>query len=127
MVMAEPNAPNAPTSEDQAKAAQVAQAGAGAAASGGDPAQAMREERDRVKLEMSDEDIERVAARLNELNIAEFENRGAFEPPPDRVQAPPPNQAPPAPGAGEEPPPPADEQPQVPQKRTAAHRFLGLS
>lgn len=105
---------------------QVAQAGAAAAASGGDPAQAMRDERDRVQLQMSDEDIERVAARLNELNVAEFQQRGAFDPPPERIQAPPADLAPPPPGAGEETPPPADEKPQVPQKRTAAHRFLGL-
>lgn len=118
-----------PTAEEHQQAQQVAAAGAQAAATGGDAAQAMKDKRDQVNLKMSDEDIDRIAARLNELNIAELENRGAFEPPPERVQAPPADQAPPAP-AGEtgEAAQPADQTPPAPpQKRTAAHRFFGVS
>lgn len=114
-----------PTAEEHQQAQQVAAAGATAAAEGRDAGAAMKAERDRVGLKMSDEDIERVAQKLNELNIKAFEDRGAFEAPPEPVHAPP-ETAPPPPGdqaaapAGEAPP-------QPPQKRTAAHRFFGLS
>lgn len=116
-----------PTAEEQQQAQQVAQAGAQAAATGADPAQAMKDKRDEVHLQMSDEDIERIAVKLNELNIAEFENRGAFEPPPERVQAPPTDQAPPAPAGNDGEPAPAQQQQPAPQKTTPAHRFFGVS
>lgn len=120
------NAP--PTAEEQAQAQQVAAAGAQAAVEGRDTAEAMRQERDRTGLKMSDDEITRVAEKLNELQIKAFEDRGAFEAPPDRVQAPPPETAPPPPGEQNAGAPPEGEQPpQPPQKRTAAHRFFGVN
>lgn len=110
-----------PSAEDEHKAQQVAVAGATAAAGGQDPAEAMKEKRDEVRLQMSDEDIERIAAKFNELNVAEFEKRGAFEPPPEPVSVP--AQAPPPPGEPEQ--HAAEPQPQAPQKRTLAHKFFG--
>lgn len=117
-----------PTAEDTQKAQQVATAGATAAAQGGDAGTAMKAERDRVKLEMSDEDIEKIAAKFNELNIAAFENRGAFEAPPEPVQAPASAQPPPPPGEADRQAaaqPPGEVAPEQPKKRTFADRFFG--
>ena len=94
---------DAPTSDDVQKGQSVAQAGA-AAAAGAPPgeeqqqaATAMRAEADRQNLKMSDEDIDRIASVLSPKLLDGFEERGAFDPPPEAVQAPP-NIAPAAPG-----------------------------
>jgi hypothetical protein len=120
-------APTQPTAEEQQQAQAVAAAGAEAAARGEDAGPAMREKRDEVGLKMSDEDINRIAERLNALNIAELEKRGAFMPPPEPTQPPPSSQGPPPPSEGAPPgeQPPAAA-PQQPQKRSAAQRFMGL-
>jgi hypothetical protein len=119
-----------PTADDQQRAQSVAQAGAAAAASG--PAEgaserageAMRAERDRVKLDMSDNDIDRLASMLSPKLIEGFRQQGAFDPPPE-PPAPPPNQAPPAPGEQQQ-PAAAGEPAPAPVKRTFAHRFMGV-
>ena len=112
-----------PTPQELEQMQNVSQAGAAAAAEGNDPAAAMKEERDRVGLaKLSDEDIDAIAQRFNELNVEEFRKRGAFDPPPAPVSPPAQPQAPPTPGDQ-----PADEaHTPPPQKRTPAHRFLGL-
>lgn len=111
-----------PSPEEVQKATQVAQAGAEAQATGGDPRQAMRTKADEVKLEISDQDIDRIAAALSSNLVAAFEQRGAFDQPPEPVQPPDQPTAPPPPG---EQPPPAEEAPAPPVKRTFAHRFMG--
>jgi hypothetical protein len=117
-------------SEQMEKGQQVAQAGAQAAASvppeqAPDAARdAMRSERDRIGFsELTDEDIDKFAAALSPKLIEGFRAQGAFDPPPEPVQAPA-NAAPPPPGdegaaAAAEPAP-------APQKRTFAHRFMGI-
>jgi hypothetical protein len=109
---------------------QVAQAGAQAAASAppeeaqAAASKAMKRERDRVKLEMADEEIDRIAAALSPKLLQGFADRGAFDAPPEPVKAPDnavgPAPTEPQPPAGEAAPEPA------PAKRTFAHRFMGL-
>jgi hypothetical protein len=139
--MAEQTPAGMPTAEDHAKLTAVADAGAKAAADAPTPEQAtqdakqaMRDERDRQQLPMSDEDLDKVATLLVGKTIAEFEQRGAFDPPPEPVAPSVPREAPPAPGAedaavaaGETPPPGAAPPDPAPQKRpTFAQRFMGL-
>jgi hypothetical protein len=111
------------------KGQQVAQAGAEAAASvppeqAPDAARdAMRSERDRIGFsELTDEDIDKFAAALSPKLIEGFRAQGAFDPPPEPVQAPQ-NVAPPAPT---DQPDEATEPTPAPQKRTFAHRFMGV-
>ena len=119
----------APTAEDAAKMQQVAAAGTAAATEPGQtPAEAtanareaMKAERDRVQLKMSDEDIDEVAKRLSAVLTADLEARGAFDAPPQPVGAPQQPTVPDAPG----PPNAAEQPPQPPQKRTWAHKFMG--
>lgn len=118
-----------PTPEEMAKMQQVGQAGAEAAAAAPDKdqatedaKQAMREKRDEVGLKMSDEELEKVADMFVSKTIAQFEQRGAFDAPPERVQAPAAPTAPPAPGEAAQ---PAEQAPQAPVKRTFADRFMG--
>lgn len=121
--MPEPKQPQKqPTPEDTAAMQQVAVAGAQAAAAGEDAGPPMRAERDRQQLAMSDEDIDKIATALNEKNIQSLRDLGAFDPPPEPVH-PPENQAPPAPG---EQPPPGDQPAPAPEKRTWAHKFMGV-
>jgi len=115
--------------EDAQKAQQVAQAGAEAATTGGDAAQAMKDEARRVQLDIPDEIIEKMAKAISDQNIAALEQRGAFDTPPEPVRGPhEPAQAPE--GAdqarGEQPPEQPDEPAPAPVKRTWAHRFLGV-
>ena len=122
-----------PSVEEQRKLQDVAQAGAQAAATGppegaSDRAnEAMRTERDRVNLKMSDEDIRQIAEKLNPLllegQIEGFRQEGVFDAPPDAPR-PPANQEPPI--AGETPPPAAAEQSPQQPRRTFAHRYMGL-
>jgi hypothetical protein len=115
--------------ETMQKGQQVAQAGAAAAATAPpeqaaeQAAAAMRAERDRVKLEMSDEDIDRIASALSPKLLDGFQERGAFDPPPEAVQPPPP----PVPAPGEEATAATAEPAPAPQKRTFAHRFMGVN
>lgn len=123
-----------PTPEQMQQMQSVSQAGAQAAATA-EPGQeqeaareAMRSARDRVNLQMSDEDIDRVAAALSPKLIEGFREHGAFDPPPEAVHAPPERQAPPPPGEEQPAPPPAagaEAPPQAPRKRTVAERFFG--
>ena len=116
--------------EAMQKGQQVAQAGAAAAASSppeeaqANAAEAMRAERDRVKLEMSDEDIDRIASALSPKLLDGFQERGAFDAPPEPVTPPPP----PVPAPGEEATSAeaATEAAPAPVKRTFAHRYMGV-
>jgi len=126
----------APTPEEVAKSRQVAEAGAAAAAGAPEgqeqeqAKQAMRAEADRVQLEIDDDTINKIAEAVSAKNIQELMTRGAFDPPPERVQPPAQPAAPPAPGESEQPATAGQAQaeptPRQPQKRTAAHRFFGL-
>jgi hypothetical protein len=124
---AAPAAPAGVGAEQIAQAQQVADAGANAAAAAAPGEQqdaardAMRNERDRTGLPMADEDIDRVADLLVTKTVAAFEQRGAFDHPPDPVVAP--AGAGTAPADGE--PPVADLPPAAPVKRTFADRFMG--
>jgi hypothetical protein len=110
-----------PAADDVGKATKVAEAGATAAAAGEDAGAAMRAARDKTGLAMSDDDIEKIAKRLNELQFEGFEARGIFDPPPEPVQ--PPQQPVTPPPAGEEPAPPVEEPAR--QKLSPAARFFG--
>jgi hypothetical protein len=112
-----------PTPEEAEKMQHVAVAGATAAAAGEDAGPPMRAERDRQQLPMSDEDIDKIASALNDKNIQSLRELGAFDPPPEAVQ-PPEHHAPPAPG--EQPPAPGEQPPPAPEKRTWAHKFMGV-
>ena len=123
-----------PTPEDTQKMQDVASAGAAAAASGPPEgaseraSEAMRAERDRTSLPMSDQDIDRIAGALSPKLIEGFRTEGAFDPPPEPAQ-PPANTAPPPPGEadGSQAPAPAGEPaPAPPRKRTFAHRYMGV-
>ena len=115
-----------PTADEIRQMQKVSAAGGQAAAEGNDPAAAMREERDRIGFaKLDDETINALAEKLNELNIAEFAKRGAFDPPPEPVGPPSPPTAPPAPGETA-PTSVEDGPPAPPQKRTFAHRFMGI-
>ena len=135
-----PSAGVPPTPEDQAKLAAVAQAGAVAAANEPDPDQAsaaakeaMKGERDRQQLPMSDAELDQIADKFVNLTIQRFEERGAFDPPPDPVAPAMPREAPPAPGqedaalaAAAGPPDPAGDAAPAPQRTTFAQRFMGV-
>lgn len=117
--------PAAPSPEEMQKLTQVGQAGAEAQASGGDVAQAMKEKRDEVGLQMSDADLEKVSEQLFGRLEGLFRESGALDPPVEPVRMP---EQPAVPAA---PPPaaaaeqiPAPEQP-TPRKRTLAQRFFG--
>lgn len=115
-----------PTPEEQQQLAEVAQAGGEAAARGEDPGPAMKAKRDEVGLKMSDEDIEKVSENLFGKLASLFEERGAFDAPPEPVRPPEQPAAPPEPApaaAAEQTPAP---QAPAPQKRNAAQRFLGI-
>ena len=136
--------PQQPSAEDMSKLNAVGQAGAVAAANAESPEtaqadakKAMRAERDKQHLSMSDDDIDRVADTFVGKVIDQFEQRGAFDPPPEPVAAPPPPPAagppPAAADAAAGPPAPAadggsagpDPVPQAPRKRTFADKFMG--
>jgi hypothetical protein len=122
-----------PSPEDRRKMEEVAQAGAEAAATGPPEGAtdragaAMRAERDRVDLKMSDEDIDRIAGALSPKLIDGFRDAGAFDAPPEPPR-PPANTAPPAPGETAEPAPAAaaGEPAPAPRRQTFAHRFMGI-
>jgi hypothetical protein len=108
---------------------QVAEAGGAAAVAGEDAGAAMKAERDRVQLDIPDDVLERMAKAISDQNIAALEQRGAFDTPPEPVRAPDePAQAP----AGadqtqaDQPPEQTQEPAPAPQRRTWAHRFLGV-
>lgn len=113
------------TAEDQQAAQEVAAAGIQAKAAGGDTEQAMREKRDEIGFtKLSDDDIEKIAARFNDLNIEAFAKRGAFDPPPEPTKPPPPDAtAPPPPSGNAE--TATGSEPAAPQKRNVAQRFFG--
>jgi|SRR5215469_6448645 len=123
----------APTPEDMQKGQQVAQAGAQAAAEAPpeeaqDAARtAMRKERDRTGLQLPDTEIDRIAAALSPKLIEGFRAQGAFDAPPEPVQAPPPNAAPPPPGESQAAAqaPGSGEPAPAPTRRTFASRFMG--
>jgi hypothetical protein len=116
-----------PSPEDIEKVGKVAQAGAEASGEGGDVAGAMKQERDRVQLDIPDDVLDRMADAISSKNIAALEQRGAFDTPPEPVRPPesaetaPPaaDQGAPVAPAADDPPPPA------PVKRTWAHKFFG--
>lgn len=120
-----------PPADQTAQTQQVAQAGAQAAATappGEEQAaasRAMKRERDRVKLEMSDQDIDRIAAALSPKLLQGFADRGAFDPPPEPVRAPD-NAVAPAPTEPGAAAAPAEASEPAPVKRTFAHRFMGI-
>jgi len=124
-----------PSAEDQAKLQAVASAGASAAAQEPDPEQAtvaakeaMKDERDRQGLKMSDQELDQIADLFVSKTIAKFEERGAFDPVPEPVA---PVEAPPAPGAEQAAGAAADASAEpdpspVPQRTTFAQRFMGI-
>lgn len=125
--MSEQESVSQPTAEDETKAMQVGAAGAQAAAAapaGEEEAAfktAAKGKADEVGLDLSDEDINKLSEQLFGRLAGLFEQRGAFQPPPEPVQPPP--TAPAAPGemgAGE---PPTEIQ--VPRKKTWAERYFG--
>jgi hypothetical protein len=123
-----------PTPEEMEKMMAVSQKGAEAAERPAESQEqrksnvkeAMKEERDRQDLaQMSDEDIDRIADAFVGKAIAAFEERGAFDPPPERVQPASPPPAPPAPGQEAEAAAAAAEAAPAPQKQSWAQRFMG--
>lgn len=107
------------TSEQLEKGGQVAAAAVQAGEAEPDPQKrreavksAARREAEKVQIELSDEDCEKLAAVI----ITQLDQRGAFEPPPEPVQAPPPEQ--PTPGTVQTPP-----EAQQPRKQSFAERF----
>jgi hypothetical protein len=120
-----PTPPAAPTAEDAQKAQQIAQAGVEASEQGQDPAQAMKAERDRVKLEIPDEQLEKMATMFSVSTIEALQQRGAFDTPPEPVRGPDAQEAPAHP-SDQEAPVQAEEAPPQPEKRTWAHKFLGV-
>jgi len=120
-----------PGPEDQAKLQAVANAGAKAAAEAppgqesDEAKEAMKAERDRQQLPMSDQDLDKIADLFVSKTIEQFEQRGAFDPPPEPVAPAVPREAPPAPGHEEGAAAAADATPVTPQKRTFAQRFMG--
>lgn len=118
----EEKAPAAPTAEEMQQMTEVSAAGATAVTEGKDPAEAMKQARDRVGLvRLDDETIEKLAELVSDRNIDKLRVQGAFDPPPEPVKAPEQPHAPPAPQPTEEP----VHQP-APVKRSPAQRFLGL-
>jgi|SRR5215831_7183292 len=128
----------APTPEDVQKGQQVAQAGMEAASEAPpeqrvDAAkQGMKKERDRIGFDqLPDAEIDRIAERLRPMLtvgvIEGFREQGAFDAPPEPVQAPPPNAAPPPPGepAAAAAAPGQGEPAPAPTRRTFASRFMG--
>jgi hypothetical protein len=114
------------------KGQQVAQAGAQAAAQAppeqaeGAARDAMRAERDRLGFEqLPDSEIDRIASVLSPKLIEGFRAQGAFDPPPEPV-APPAQPAQAAAGAEPVQAPAAGEPAPAPEKRTWAHRYLGV-
>lgn len=115
-----------PTAEEMQKMAVVGQAGAEAAAQAETPEDAkpaaraaMRERADAEGLKLSDEELDQVADKMVDKLAAIFEQRGAFDPPPEPVEPPP--TAPPAP-SGET---PAPTELETPRKRSFAEKFFG--
>jgi hypothetical protein len=125
-----------PTPEDQAKMQAVANAGAKAAAEAppghetDEAKEAMKAERDRQQLPMTDQELDRIADLFVSKTIQQFEERGAFDPPAEPVAPAVPREAPAAPGreeAGAAQAEAADAAPVVPQKRSFAQRFMGAA
>ena len=119
-----PQQPTEPTAKDYEDMQAVSAAGASARAKGEDPAEAMKNERDdRGFVKLDDETIDKLAKQLNQLNIESFREAGAFDPPPAPPSPPEQPVAPPAPAET-----PAEQAAAAPpqQKRTPAHRFLGI-
>lgn len=111
-----------PTPQDQMK--EVGEAAAAGAATAATPEQAhqgaedaVRRRADELKLEISDEDAQKIAS----MTVKMMETMGAFDAPPEPVQAPPAAAAPPAPG---EAPVVTSSEPAPPRKRTFAEKFL---
>jgi hypothetical protein len=128
-----PKPPAQPGTEDMAKIQAVADAGAQAAAQAPDPEQAtqdakqaMKDERDRQQLPMSDEELDKVADLFVGKTIAKFEERGAFDPAPEPVAPAVPREAPPAPGQEEASAAPDAPAEPAPQRTTFAQRFMGV-
>jgi len=116
--------PEQPTVEQAQQAMEVGGAAASAAAAAptaeeaqAAAAKAARAKADEVKLELTDEHIERISDGV----VKAMESRGAFDAPLEPVQ---PSPAP----EGEEPvqPPPPEPAPEAPpRKRSIAQRFMG--
>jgi hypothetical protein len=114
-------------------ATAVATAGAEAAAQADTPQQAetnareaMKAKRDETGFPMSDEDIDKIAQKFVELTVGELEDRGAFERPPERVEAVEPETV----AAREATAPPGEagqpaQVPQTPAPRSFAQKFMG--
>lgn len=124
--VADPKKPDNELTEAEAvdRAGKVATAGAEAAEQGQDVAGAMRQEAQRVQLDIPDDVLDRMADAISSKNIAALEQRGAFEQPPEPVR--PPEAAETAPDHPNEPAPEPDEPAPAPVKRTWAHKFLGV-
>lgn len=119
-----PDSPPAPPSaEEMQKLQKVGQAGAQAQASGEDVAQAMKDKRDEVGLQMSDADLEKVSEQLFGKLEGLFRESGALDPPVEPIAAPPAPVVPPQPETSAE-QIPAPQAP-TPQRRTMAQRFFG--
>lgn len=122
-----------PSPEEMAKMQKVAEAGATAAATapeGSDQAaaakDAIRDKADEVGLKLSPQELDALADALSNKLLSGFEQRGAFDGPPEPVQAPPaaPQAAPPP--AEQQPAEPGAEPPRAPEKRTWAERYMGI-
>jgi hypothetical protein len=116
-------APGEATPQDVADVSQAVADAAAAAPNATqarqDAAAAARQAADKVNIELTEEQI----AAISNGVVSALESRGAFEPPPEPLEAPPAPTVPddpaqPAPG----PPAPVDP---GPRKRTFAQKFLG--
>lgn len=121
--MTEPQ--NAPTPEEMRQMQQVAVAGAEAGAASETPQEAeenvrtaVRAKADEVGLQLSDEEVDKIAETFAEKAIGMMEQRGAFDPPPEAVQPPPP--APPSPNEAAN-----GDSEGPPRAKTFAEKFLG--
>lgn len=121
--MTEPQ--KAPTPEEMQQMQQVAVAGAEAGAASETPEEAeknvrtaVRAKADEVGLNLSDEEVDKIAEAFAEKTIGKMEQRGAFDPPPEAVQPPPP--APPSPNEAAN-----GDSEGPPRAKTFAEKFLG--
>jgi hypothetical protein len=112
------------------QANEMAQAGAQAAATSppGQTEQNVRErlheKRAELNIKIPDEELDRMAKAVSLAVVDDLDHRGAFDSPPEPVQ--PPDQRNAAPAPGEEATANQPQESMPPQKRTFAHRFMGI-
>lgn len=131
--MAGEQKPPQPSAEDMQrdmqKSQQVATAGVEAEQAGRDPKEAMRQEAERVQLDIPDDVMDKFANMVKSKTIEELEERGAFAEIPEPVTGPEHTEStrehPADARQAEQPPAQTDEPAPAPQRRTWAQRFLG--